>query len=79
MSTQAIVTEKNNTVIVDNKQPQVIIAGMIGPQGVTSVQGLSNVDVSTLTNGSVLVYASATEKWTATTTLSAQNLEGGEF
>lgn len=79
MSTQAVVTEKNNTVIIEHKQPQVIVAGMIGPQGITTLQGLQNVDTTNLQNGSVLVYASATEKWTSTTTLSAQNLEGGEF
>jgi len=79
MTTQAVVTEKNNTVIVEHKQPQVIVAGMIGPQGVTSVQGLSNVDVTNLTDGGILVYKSLVEKWVATTTLDAQNLEGGYY
>lgn len=40
-------------------------------------------DIDTVTNGkkngSVLVYRTTTNKWTSTTTLDAQNMEGGEF
>jgi hypothetical protein len=40
-------------------------------------------DVDLVTNGkldgSVLVYKTTTNKWTSTTTLDAQNMEGGEF
>jgi hypothetical protein len=40
-------------------------------------------DVDTITNGkvngSILVYKTTTNKWTSTTTLDAQNMEGGEF
>jgi hypothetical protein len=79
MTTQAIVTEKNNTVIVEQKQPQVIVAGMIGPQGVTTLEGLSNVDITNLTNGGLLVYQTQVQKWVATTTLDAQNMEGGYY
>jgi hypothetical protein len=79
MSTEVIVTEKNNTVVIDRKEPKVVIAGMIGPQGVTTLQGLSNVDVSSLTNGGILVYNSTSQKWVATTTLDAQNMEGGYY
>lgn len=79
MTTQAIITEKNNTVIVEHKQPQVIVAGMIGPQGVTTIEGLQNVDISNLTDGALLVYKSLVQKWVATTTLDAQNMEGGYY
>jgi hypothetical protein len=42
---------------------------------------VGDVDVITngKVNGSVLVYNTTTNKWTATTTLNAQNMEGGEF
>jgi len=48
------------------------------------VESLDSVaDVDTITNGkidgSVLVYRTSTNKWTSTTTLDAQNMEGGEF
>lgn len=50
----------------------------------TVVESLDFVgDIDTVTNGkqngSVLVYRTTTSKWTATTTLDAQNMEGGEF
>lgn len=44
-----------------------------------SIENLLDVDLQQLTNGSVLVYKNNTTKWTATTTLDAQNMEGGEF
>jgi len=40
---------------------------------------IANVDTTTLIDGSVLVYKTITNKWTSTTTLDAQNMEGGEF
>jgi len=48
------------------------------------VESLSDVsDIDTMTNGkldgSILVYKTITNKWTSTTTLDAQNMEGGEF
>jgi hypothetical protein len=44
-----------------------------------SIEAMLDVDLQQLTNGSVLVYKNNTTKWTATTTLDAQNMEGGEF
>jgi hypothetical protein len=41
------------------------------------INTLSDVDVSILTSGSVLVWNSTAQKWTATTTLSQQTIEGG--
>lgn len=38
-----------------------------------------DIDVTNLRDGSVLVYAGQTSKWTATTTLEKQNVEGGHF
>jgi hypothetical protein len=40
---------------------------------------LIDVDVTTLKTGSLLVYGSGNNKWTSTTTLDAQNMDGGEF
>jgi hypothetical protein len=46
-----------------------------------SLGNIGDVDVATngKNNGSILVYKTTTNKWTATTTLDAQNMEGGEF
>jgi len=49
-------------------------------RGVTTLNALTNVDVTNLTNNAFLVYDSATGKWTATSALEAGTLlDGGEF
>lgn len=40
---------------------------------------LKDVDVTNLTDGSVLVYSSSTLKWEAVTILSKQTIEGGQY
>ena len=59
------------------------IVSAVGIQGASasssSITGLGDVDALLPSNGSVLVYKTITSKWTATTTLDAQNMEGGEF
>jgi len=51
------------------------------PAVVESMQNIADVDTATngLVSGSILVYKTATNKWTSTTLLSEQNMEGGEF
>lgn len=51
------------------------------PAFVQSIQDIGNVDITTngQINGSLLVYKTTTNKWTSTTTLDAQNMEGGFF
>lgn len=55
----------------------------VGVQGLSATDlnltSFSDVDASDLGNGSILVYKASTNKWTSTTTLDAQNMEGGEF
>jgi hypothetical protein len=51
------------------------------PAVVESLDSVADVDTTTngKIDGSVLVYRTSTNKWTSTTTLDAQNMEGGEF
>lgn len=51
------------------------------PANVDSINDIANVDTVTngLTTGSILIYRTTTNKWTASTTLENQNMEGGEF
>ena len=55
----------------------------VGIQGVSasdmSITNMSDVDATTLENGSVLVYKTNTSKWTSTRLLDQQFMEGGEF
>lgn len=57
--------------------PSIGIQGLGTPQ--SNIEDLKNVDAANAVNGSVLVYKVTTNKWTSTTTLDAQNMEGGEF
>jgi hypothetical protein len=52
---------------------------LANPAVVESISNIADVDTTTKVNGSVLVFKTTTNKWTSTTTLDAQNMEGGEF
>ena len=63
-----------------------VYVSAVGIQGASAVLGAdtsigSFADVSAVSpvNGSLLIYKTGTSKWTASTTLDAQNMEGGEF
>jgi hypothetical protein len=51
------------------------------PAVVETMDSIADVDVTTngKINGSILVYRTTTNKWTSTTNLDAQNMEGGFF
>lgn len=52
---------------------------LANPTVLETMAQVGDVDLTSLTDGSVLVYRTTTSKWTSTTTLDAQNMEGGEF
>jgi hypothetical protein len=54
-------------------------SNVANPSSVESMSNIGDVDSSVKVNGSILVYKTTTNKWTSTTTLDAQNMEGGEF
>ncbi len=57
-------------------------SGPVGPSGATGTSQLSlltDVDVSQVTTGSILVYQVGINKWVSTTTLSQQIIDAGEF
>jgi hypothetical protein len=74
-------TTGTGSVLSDGGLPLVIEASsLLNPGGaVESMSDIGNVDTTTLNNGAVLVYRTTTNRWTSTTTLDAQNMEGGEF
>jgi hypothetical protein len=54
-------------------------SNVANPAVVESISNIADVDATNKIDGSILVYKSITNKWTSTTTLDAQNMEGGEF
>lgn len=82
VETQSYVTVNSNP----QSTNEVVLAGIPGPVGpvgpigpATAISVAVDADVSNLVNGSILVYKAATNKWTSTTMLDSQNMEGGEF
>ena len=87
------VTNQQNKVVSVNTQgtTEVVSAGIQGPEGiqgpagpqgpagVTNISQATDVDVTNVSDGAVLVYASNSSKWTATTTLEKQAVEGGHY
>jgi hypothetical protein len=69
-------------VIVNPVAPkQVVSVGIQGPAGSTAfkINEAQDMDITDIRDGSVLVYKSITQKWTATKTLEAQAIEGGQY
>jgi hypothetical protein len=54
---------------------------LANPAVVESMSSIADVDVTTngKVTGSILIYRETTQKWTASTTLDAQNMEGGYY
>lgn len=76
--TNTIVTEANNTVIVQAETTYAIIAGVIGPTS-NSISTMEDVDVVNLADGGLLIYSSSTNKWTAGNLLEKQIIESGQY
>lgn len=87
--TDVIVTEANDStvvqqqqihsVVVDEKKATVVVTGMMPPPAVNSIIASSDVDLSTLGDGGILVYNSSTQMWKATNLLEKQIFEAGQF
>lgn len=87
--TDVVVTQANDSfviqqqrvqnVVIDDKRVTVVVTGQMPPANIASISALTDVDLSQLQNGSVLIYNSDTQKWTATNTLDKQIFEAGQF
>lgn len=74
----AFVDVSDGDVIVYQSNTNSFIMESIG-EAIHSLSLIGNVDTTTLVNGAVLIYKASTQKWVSTTTLEAQNLEGGHY
>ena len=78
-----IATIDENELFVISNQQQLTISSTdtSNPTVVESLDSIADIDTTTngKLNGSLLVYRTTTNRWTSTTTLDAQNMEGGEF
>ena len=78
-----VATIDENELFVISNQQQLTISSTdtSNPTVVESLDSIADIDTTTngKLNGSLLVYRTTTNRWTSTTTLDAQNMEGGEF
>jgi hypothetical protein len=73
---EAIVTEANNTVVVQSESTYAIVAGTLGPN---SIATMDDVDLRNLSDGSLLIYSTQASKWTASNLLEKQIIESGQY
>ena len=82
---QTITDYTTNIVSSTTKVREPIISSSQGPQGppgvsaAVSVGTLQDVDLSSLADGSLLIYSSSSQKWKASTILEKQALECGQY
>ncbi len=82
-----IVQIESNTIVEtkDSEVNVVLTPGAQGPQGVQGVPGpnslsaLTDVDISSLQNSSLLIYNEQTQKWTASVKLENQVIDAGHY
>jgi hypothetical protein len=79
--TATVLTNSNINASIDVQSIPTVSA--VGIQGLsasqTGMSGIADVDAVNPVNGSLLIYKTTTNKWTASTYLDAQDMEGGEF
>jgi hypothetical protein len=78
--TLATVTQDGGfTAVVTQTGLTLSSTNLANPAVLETVSDIGDVDTVNKVDGSILVYKTTTNKWTSTTTLDAQNMEGGEF
>jgi hypothetical protein len=78
---RVIVNQSDSTHVRVNQSgtSQVVTVGVQGPAGPNFINLAEDVDVTNLTNGSLLIYKANTQKWTSSTLLENQSMEAGEY
>jgi Flp pilus assembly CpaE family ATPase len=78
---KVLVTE-TQVVVSQPETREVIVTGLLGPKGdrgASTIAELEDVNLSSLTSGSVLVYDTNSQKWISKTLLNQQQVDCGEF
>lgn len=77
--TEVVVTDLGKTVVANVQTTQIVTSGMMPPNMVGNITNSSDVDITGLQDGGMLVYNAATNKWVATNLLEKQIFEAGQF
>jgi hypothetical protein len=79
MTDTTVIVSSTGTVLTSNSNTELVITGIMGPPGASSISDMLDVDKTELTNGATLVYNSSNAFWKATNKLDNQILEAGQF
>lgn len=76
---ESVLVSEQEVVVVTTETSGVVVTGIMGPPGLSSITNATDVDKTQLTDGAVLVYKADTAIWRATNKLDSQILEAGQF
>lgn len=77
-----VISQDTAQVVASQDTAQVVVTGIMGPpgkDGIVRISQASDVDLTVLENGSLLVYDTPSAKWKSTIKLERQILEAGQF
>lgn len=81
--TDVVVNTITETVVIETEGLTTVVTvaeqGPVGPAGIDKIEDASDVDISNLSDGSILVYSAQNQKWVATTQLENQVIESGQY
>jgi hypothetical protein len=75
------VSSQPSNIVSINARPttEVVAVGIQGPASSVNISQAGDVDLTNLVDGSLMIYKASSQKWTASTTLTAQSMDCGEF
>jgi hypothetical protein len=79
MTDTTVIVSSTGTVLTSNSNTEVVVTGIMGPPGASTISDMSDIDKTELTDGATLVYKADTAIWKATNKLDNQILEAGQF
>lgn len=78
--TERVLEQSNaGTVVQRVNAGTIVITGMMGPSGIARISEASDVNNTSLSDGSLLIYEAATTKWVAARDLIKQVIDGGSY
>jgi len=77
---EQVTISSTETVVVGTDTSVTIVTGLIGPKGKDgTLSAMSDVDITNIKEGSLLVYSTNVSKWQAGNMLNNQIMEAGQF
>jgi hypothetical protein len=76
---ESVSLTQTERIVERHEEGTVVVTGVLGPRGITTISAAGDIDLSGLVNGATLVYDQNLSKWVATKELDSQVMNGGFF